>query len=88
MRFILLYLLILGIGGLVEKIQAESLYTLDFSQAAGDPVEWFEARGWEEKEDMRRSLGERQGIDERVKLRELLRRVEMKVMIENDLGCL
>ncbi|GIT14927.1 MAG: hypothetical protein CM1200mP36_06830 [Gammaproteobacteria bacterium] len=34
---------------------------------------------------MRRSLGERQGIDERVKLRELPRRVEMKVMMENDL---
>ena len=52
MRFILLLLLILGSRGLAEKFQAESLYTLDFSQAEGDPVEWFEARGWEEKEDM------------------------------------
>ena len=56
MRIILLFLLILGTGGLVGKIQAESLYTLDFIQAEGDPVEWFKARGWEEKEDMRRSM--------------------------------
>ncbi|MBH97779.1 MAG: amidase [Rhodospirillaceae bacterium] len=48
-----------------------------------DARTWF--LNWDEKEDMRRSLGERQGIDERVKLRELLRRVEMKVMMENDL---
>ncbi len=48
-----------------------------------DARAWF--KNWEEKEDIRRSLGERQGIDERVKLRELLRRVEMKVMMENDL---
>ncbi len=44
---------------------------------------WF--LNWEETEDIRRSIGERQGIDERIKLRELLRRVEMKVMMENDL---
>jgi len=44
---------------------------------------WF--LNWEETEDIRQSFGERQGIDERIKLRELLRRVEMKVMMENDL---
>ena len=48
-----------------------------------DARAWFQ--NWDEKVDMRRSLGERQGIDERVKLRELLRRVVMKVMMENDL---
>jgi len=48
-----------------------------------DQRAWF--LNWEETEDIRRAYGERQGIDERIKLRELLRRVEMKVMIENDL---
>lgn len=42
-------------------------------------------KNWEETDDMRRPEGERQGIDERMKLRELLRRVEMKVMEENRL---
>jgi len=40
---------------------------------------------WEEIENIRNPLGQRQGIDERVQLRELLRRVEMKVMQENHL---
>jgi Asp-tRNA(Asn)/Glu-tRNA(Gln) amidotransferase A subunit family amidase len=44
---------------------------------------WF--RNWAEIEDIRRPFGDRQGIDERIKLRELLRRLEMKVMQENDL---
>lgn len=42
-------------------------------------------KNWEEKEDMRNPLGERQGIDEHILMRELLRRVEMKVMMENHL---
>ena len=50
---------------------------------ADDQRAWF--LNWEEQEDIRRSLGERQGINERIMLRELLRRVEMKVMLENDL---
>ena len=37
---------------------------------------------------MRRPLGERQGVDERLKLRELLRRLELKVMLDNDLDVL
>jgi Asp-tRNA(Asn)/Glu-tRNA(Gln) amidotransferase A subunit family amidase len=48
-----------------------------------DQRAWFQ--NWEETEDIRRPFGERQGIDERFKLREMLRRMEMKVMIENDL---
>jgi Asp-tRNA(Asn)/Glu-tRNA(Gln) amidotransferase A subunit family amidase len=42
-------------------------------------------RNWEEVESMRSPLGERQGVAERVMLRELLRRVEMKVIQENRL---
>jgi len=40
---------------------------------------------WEEVENIRRPLGEPQGIDERILLRELLRRTEMKVIQENRL---
>jgi len=51
-----------------------------------------DARAWfkniEELEDVRRPLGERQGVDERLKLRELLRRLELKVMLDNDLDVL
>ena len=42
-------------------------------------------KNWEDVEDFRNPSGERQGIDERIRLRELLRRVEMKVMQENHL---
>jgi amidase len=42
-------------------------------------------KNWEAVENIRRPLGEIQGIDERILLRELLRRVEMKVMQENRL---
>jgi amidase len=42
-------------------------------------------KNWEEMEDMRNTLGERQGIDEHIMMRELLRRVEMKVIYENHL---
>lgn len=42
-------------------------------------------KNWEETTDIRNPLGQRQGIDERIKLRELLRRVEMKVLQENRL---
>ncbi len=51
-----------------------------------------DARAWfknlEELADVRRPLGDRQGVDERLKLRELLRRLELKVMLENDLDVL
>ena len=45
-------------------------------------------KDWEEMQDMRNTLGERQGIDEHIMMRELLRRVEMKVMYENHLDAL
>ncbi len=42
-------------------------------------------KNWEDMTDMRQPLGDRQGIDEHIMIRELLRRVEMKVMYENHL---
>jgi amidase len=45
-------------------------------------------RNWEEVADPRNALGGRQGVDERIMLRELLRRVDMMVMLENRLDAL
>jgi len=42
-------------------------------------------KNWEEIDDMRRPPDERQGVDHKLKLRELLRRLDMKVMLENKL---
>jgi amidase len=45
-------------------------------------------KNWEEVVDPRNPLGGRQGVDERIMLRELLRRVDMMVMLENRLDAL
>jgi Asp-tRNA(Asn)/Glu-tRNA(Gln) amidotransferase A subunit family amidase len=45
-------------------------------------------KNWEEVEDPRNKLGGRQGVDERIMLRELLRRVDMMVLLENRLDAL
>jgi Asp-tRNA(Asn)/Glu-tRNA(Gln) amidotransferase A subunit family amidase len=45
-------------------------------------------RNWEEVDDPRNPLGGRQGVDERIMLRELLRRVDMMVILENRLDAL
>jgi hypothetical protein len=45
-------------------------------------------KNWEEITDPRNPLGQRQGVDERIMLRELLRRVDMMVLIENRLDVL
>ena len=45
-------------------------------------------KNWEEVTDPRNPLGGRQGVDERVMLRELLRRVDMMVLLENRLDAL
>jgi Asp-tRNA(Asn)/Glu-tRNA(Gln) amidotransferase A subunit family amidase len=45
-------------------------------------------KNWEEVTDPRNTLGGRQGVDERIMLRELLRRVDMMVMLENRLDAL
>ncbi len=42
-------------------------------------------RNWEEVVDPRNRLGGRQGVDERIMLRELLRRLDMMVLLENRL---
>jgi amidase len=42
-------------------------------------------KNWEEVTDPRNPLGGRQGVDERIMLRELLRRVDMMVLLENRL---
>jgi amidase len=45
-------------------------------------------KNWEEVTDPRNPLDGRQGVDERIMLRELLRRVDMMVMLENHLDAL
>ncbi len=45
-------------------------------------------RNWEEVSDMRNPLDGRQGVNERIMLRELLRRVDMMVILENRLDAL
>jgi amidase len=45
-------------------------------------------KNWEEVPDPRNPLGGRQGVDERIMLRELLRRVDMMVLLENRLDAL
>jgi amidase len=45
-------------------------------------------KNWEEVADPRNPLGGRQGVDERVMLRELLRRTDMMVILENKLDAL
>ncbi len=45
-------------------------------------------KNWEEVTDPRNPLGGRQGIDERIMLRELLRRLDMMVLLENRLDAL
>jgi amidase len=45
-------------------------------------------RNWEEIADPRNPLGGRQGVNERIMLRELLRRVDMMVLLENRLDAL
>jgi amidase len=45
-------------------------------------------RNWEEVTDPRNPLGGRQGVDERIMLRELLRRLDMMVILENRLDAL
>jgi len=45
-------------------------------------------KNWEEVDDPRNPLGGRQGVNERIMLRELLRRADMMVMLENKLDAL
>lgn len=45
-------------------------------------------KNWEQTRDPRNPLGGRQGVNERIMLRELLRRVDMMVILENKLDVL
>jgi amidase len=45
-------------------------------------------KNWEEVTDMRNAHGQRQGVNERIMLRALLRRVDMMVLLENRLEAL
>ncbi len=45
-------------------------------------------KNWEQVTDPRNPLGGRQGVDERIMLRELLRRLDMMVILENRLDAL
>ena len=45
-------------------------------------------KNWEEVTDPRNPLGGRQGVNERIMLRELLRRADMMVILENQLDAL
>ncbi len=45
-------------------------------------------KNWEETADPRNPLGQRQGVNERIMLRELLRRADMMVILENKLDAL
>jgi Asp-tRNA(Asn)/Glu-tRNA(Gln) amidotransferase A subunit family amidase len=47
-----------------------------------------EFENWDKMTDMRNPIGERQGINERMMLRELLRRADMMVIHENNLDAL
>jgi amidase len=62
------------------KLNARSKFWGDDGRAA--------FRNWEEVEDPRNKLGGRQGVDERIMLRELLRRLDMLVILENRLDAL
>jgi len=62
------------------KLNARSKFWGDDGRAA--------FRNWEEVADPRNPLGGRQGVDERIMLRELLRRLDMLVMLENRLDAL
>jgi len=66
---------------------------VDFAQLNGRSKFWGDDqraafRNWEEIADPRNRLDGRQGVNERVMLRELLRRVDMMVILENHLDAL
>ncbi len=60
-----------------EHLNARSKFWGDDQRAA--------FKNWEETDDPRNPLDGRQGVNERIMLRELLRRVDMMVLIENKL---
>lgn len=70
---------------------SESL--IDFAQLNARSKFWGDDqraafKNWEEVDDPRNPLAGRQGVNERIMLRELLRRVDMMVILENKLDAL
>ena len=63
-----------------EALNARSKFWGDDQRAA--------FRNWQEVADIRNPLDGRQGVNERIMLRELLRRVDMMVIYENELDAL
>jgi Asp-tRNA(Asn)/Glu-tRNA(Gln) amidotransferase A subunit family amidase len=63
-----------------DRLNARSKFWGDDQRAA--------FQNWAEVTDMRNPHGRRQGVDERLMLRELLRRVDMMVLLENRLEAL
>jgi len=63
-----------------QQLNARSKFWGDDQRAA--------FKNWEEIADPRNPLGGRQGVNERIMLRELLRRVDMMVILENKLDAL
>jgi amidase len=66
---------------------------IDFAQLNARSKFWGDDqraafKNWEEVADPRNRLDGRQGVDERIMLRELLRRVDMMVILENHLDAL
>ncbi len=66
---------------------------IDFAQLNARSKFWGDDqraafKNWEEIEDPRNRLDGRQGVNERIMLRELLRRVDMMVILENHLDAL
>jgi hypothetical protein len=62
------------------QLNARSKYWGDDQRAA--------FKNWEEVADPRNPVGQRQGVNERIMLRELLRRADMMVILENKLDAL
>ena len=62
------------------QLNARSKYWGDDQRAA--------FKNWEEVADPRNPLGQRQGVNERIMLRELLRRADMMMILENKLDAL
>ena len=80
-------------GGRLGRRAASPRRSTDFAALNARSKFWGDDgraafRNWEEVTDPRNPLGGRQGVDERIMLRELLRRVDMMVMLENRLDAL
>ena len=72
--------------GFVESVDGWPALNARSSFWGDDQRAWF--ANWELVADLRNPLGERQGIAERIMLRELLRRADMMVILENRLDAL